>query len=357
MLSTANNQASWGVDHTNVASGRGRNSIRLTSKASYTHGLVVLDLAHMPGGACGIWPAFWMTGPNWPNSGEIDIIEGVGKNTENQMTMHTNDGCSLAGGSCQGNSGCFQRGGPYADTLNGQNGGIYAMEWTSDAIRIFFFSHGSAPADINSDSPNPSNWGNPVGTFQGGSSCTIDDHFMNHNIVFDTTFCGDWAGGVWSQDGSCASQANSCQDYVQNNPGAYSEAYWTVNSLKVYTTDGQSSPAPANVDAAPVVAPSSVAVQSPSPSPTSQPLTPPLPSAPVAPKPAPAPVAPKQAPAPSSPSQPAAGSKSTDGPMALRVAPDGTISLGPVEKKKRHHARHLALHTLKHGYHQHLEKV
>jgi hypothetical protein len=46
-----------GVDHTNVASGRGRNSVRLSSKKAYTHGLIVLDLQHMPGGQCGSWPA------------------------------------------------------------------------------------------------------------------------------------------------------------------------------------------------------------------------------------------------------------------------------------------------------------
>ena len=45
-----------GVDHTNVASGRGRNSVRLSSKKSYTHILVVIDLGHMPAG-CGTWPA------------------------------------------------------------------------------------------------------------------------------------------------------------------------------------------------------------------------------------------------------------------------------------------------------------
>ncbi|KAL8834083.1 MAG: hypothetical protein Q9170_003939 [Blastenia crenularia] len=45
------------VDSTNVASGRGRNSVRLTSKASYNHALIVIDLAHMPGNACGMWPA------------------------------------------------------------------------------------------------------------------------------------------------------------------------------------------------------------------------------------------------------------------------------------------------------------
>jgi hypothetical protein len=46
-----------GVDYTNVASGRGRNSVRLSSKKAYTHGLIVLDLQHMPGGQCGAWPA------------------------------------------------------------------------------------------------------------------------------------------------------------------------------------------------------------------------------------------------------------------------------------------------------------
>lgn len=40
-------------DSTSVASGRGRNSVRLTSTKQYTHALVVLDLAHMPGSAVG----------------------------------------------------------------------------------------------------------------------------------------------------------------------------------------------------------------------------------------------------------------------------------------------------------------
>jgi hypothetical protein len=46
-----------GVDYTNVASGRGRNSVRLTSQKTYTHYLTVIDLGHMPGGICGTWPA------------------------------------------------------------------------------------------------------------------------------------------------------------------------------------------------------------------------------------------------------------------------------------------------------------
>ena len=45
-----------GVDSTNVAP-NGRNSVRLSSKRSYNHMLVVIDLGHMPGGQCGAWPA------------------------------------------------------------------------------------------------------------------------------------------------------------------------------------------------------------------------------------------------------------------------------------------------------------
>jgi len=50
------------VDSVNVASGRGRNSIRVLTTKTYQHALIVLDLAHMPDNVCGIWPAFWMLG-------------------------------------------------------------------------------------------------------------------------------------------------------------------------------------------------------------------------------------------------------------------------------------------------------
>ena len=182
-----------------------------------------------------------MTGPNWPSSGEIDIIEGVNTQSQNRMTMHTNDGCSLAGSNCQGGLGCHIDGGgssSYGNGLNSANGGTYAMEWTSSQINVWFFSRGSEPSDINSANPNPANWGNPTGGFTGGSGCDIDSYFMNNNIVFDTTFCGDWAGVVFSSDSTCSALASSCQDYVQNQPGAFSDAYWAINYLKVYEQGG-----------------------------------------------------------------------------------------------------------------------
>jgi hypothetical protein len=37
--------------------GRGRKSVRIQSKTAYNRALVIADFAHVPGSACGSWPA------------------------------------------------------------------------------------------------------------------------------------------------------------------------------------------------------------------------------------------------------------------------------------------------------------
>ncbi|MCJ1290014.1 hypothetical protein MMC34_001549 [Xylographa carneopallida] len=262
LINTNNGLVYIGVDNTNVASGRGRNSVRLESKKTYTHALIVLDLAHMPAG-CGTWPAFWTFGPSWPNLGEIDVIEGVNDQTTNSMTLHTSDGCSAnspagaftgqqntyncyVGATNQSaNEGCgfsATADNSYGAGFNSNGGGVYAMEWTSDYIQIFFWPGGSAPSDALGDTPNPSSWGRPAALFQG--NCDIDQHFSDHQITFDMTFCGSWAGDAWG-DGNCAAQhGNSCNAFVQNTPSAFKETYWSVNSLRVYQNSPSSNTAP-----------------------------------------------------------------------------------------------------------------
>jgi beta-glucanase (GH16 family) len=71
LVYTQNGQVIIKADNTTVTP-NGRPSVRIVSNASYNKGLFLLDLEHMPTG-CGTWPAFWMVGPNWPNSGEIDV--------------------------------------------------------------------------------------------------------------------------------------------------------------------------------------------------------------------------------------------------------------------------------------------
>ncbi|KAL4802665.1 concanavalin A-like lectin/glucanase domain-containing protein [Aspergillus unguis] len=236
-----------GVDHTNVAPG-GRQSVRLSSTQTYNNGLFIIDLAHMPAG-CGTWPAFWILGPDWPNGGEIDIIENVNDATTNEMTLHTNEGCTIDSSGFSGtlltsncdvnaagqadNAGCgiqHTDSNSYGAGFNAAGGGVYATQWTDEAISIWFFPRSSIPGDISSGNPDPSAWGTPAARFAG--SCDIPAHFSDMQIIFDITFCGDWAGNTWGSS-SCSS-LGSCTDYVANNPGAFEEAYWDINSLRVY---------------------------------------------------------------------------------------------------------------------------
>jgi len=200
----------------------------------------------MPTG-CGTWPAYWMFGPNWPNSGEIDIIEGVNAQRTNQIDLHTAPGCNIQVPNSQGGTNLLQSNcnqdnagtGCGVSTSNTNNfgvgfnnigGGVYAMQWAGSGIYIWFFERGSIPGDISANEPNIPGWGTPLVTMEG---CDIDQYFANNNIVFDTTFCGQWAGSVWGSS-SCSALANTCEEYVANNPGAFQQAYWLINSVKVY---------------------------------------------------------------------------------------------------------------------------
>lgn len=80
----------------------------------------------------GIWPAFWMLGSNignvgWPKSGEIDILEYVGRDPHQvYTTLHTEDS--------HGNSKNSKK----TEIKNIEDGfHIYAIEWNKDKIEFF----------------------------------------------------------------------------------------------------------------------------------------------------------------------------------------------------------------------------
>jgi hypothetical protein len=56
---TRSGDAYMGVDYKTTlnSGGPGRKSVRISSKKSWTHGLFIADIKHMPGGICGTWPA------------------------------------------------------------------------------------------------------------------------------------------------------------------------------------------------------------------------------------------------------------------------------------------------------------
>jgi len=252
---TSNTPVYMGADHSSVASGRGRDSVRLTSKQTWTvkpgspSYLFVVDLVHMPTG-CGTWPAWWFVGPNWPNGGEIDVIEGVNVNTQNAITLHTSAGCSLQKGPCGtgtrsnhpncqssggDNSGCGISGAPnsYGAPFNSRQGGVNVLLWDHQNISSWYFPRGNIPSDLSrtSTSANPSGWGTPVAFWELGSNCPYT-HFHDIAMVFDLTFCGDWAGNVFNS--GCPGKG-SCKTFVQNNPGQFADAYWSINFVKVMT--------------------------------------------------------------------------------------------------------------------------
>lgn len=81
----------------------------------------------------GIWPAFWMLGSNiistgWPNCGEIDIMEHVGK--EPFHIHHALHGPGYSGGENVG--GSVRLAAPPSAAFH-----VYAIEWEADEIRWY----------------------------------------------------------------------------------------------------------------------------------------------------------------------------------------------------------------------------
>ncbi|KAF8830521.1 hypothetical protein HHX47_DHR2000957 [Lentinula edodes] len=121
----------------------------------------------------------------------------------------------------------------FGPTFNSNGGGWYAMELTDDFVKIWFWARGtSVPSDVSGGSStiDTDNWGTPVAYFPN-TSCSISSHFGPQNIIINLTFCGDWAGAVYSSSG-CPS---TCVDYVNNNPAEFENAYFDFLSLKAYT--------------------------------------------------------------------------------------------------------------------------
>ncbi|CAO2656238.1 Nn.00g050410.m01.CDS01 [Neocucurbitaria sp. VM-36] len=287
-----------GVDFTNKAP-EGRSSVRIESKKTWSQGLLIADIRHMPSSHCGTWPAYWLLGSDWPNSGEIDLVEGVNDYEHNAVTLHTSKGCIvdnstvsapnigetgnveaefsgfLATDDCdvaapdQGkNVGCSIKapktmpsvqlglGGDneetalpsYGTEFNKAGGGIYAMEWTSSAISVWFVPSNSVAYTTHfgnlTTSPDPSTWNmTPIARFSG-SGCDFTQRFQNLKIILDTTFCGEWAGKEWDQSCAAKTGVDACEAYVRDNPEAFKEAYWEIAGLKWFQRNAQPDPEP-----------------------------------------------------------------------------------------------------------------
>ncbi|KAH8197118.1 hypothetical protein TruAng_008723 [Truncatella angustata] len=256
-----NNKVKLGVDSTNIYDPNtdvGRPSVRLTSNEVFNYGLFIADFERMPASACGSWPAFWALnnqyGNVWPTGGEIDIIEGQNDAETNLFAAHTSTGCSVAGSGYNGiltrsdcNDDYYNRGctysasdkGSYGDTFNAAGGGVYAMEWTEERIKIWHFRRSEIPDDISFaplQTPDPSTWGAPQALFGGPSesSCETDKYFFNLSLAININFCGDYAGNLWNQSDCALTRGSSCTAFVASNPQAFVNSFWLINSIDIY---------------------------------------------------------------------------------------------------------------------------
>ncbi|CUA76819.1 putative glycosidase C21B10,07 [Schizosaccharomyces pombe 972h-] [Rhizoctonia solani] len=237
------------VDNTTtLEKGQPRKSVRIQSSKQYNGGLIVTDILHMPFGCSA---TYWTVGDNWPNNGEIDILENVNLATANQYTLHTgpNSTCTLdsnpvakykstsnmMGKVCASkdgaNAGCGfsdPEAASYGQAFNDAGGAVIAMEWQNTGIRIWRFKRDSIPADLQGDatSPNPDTWGSPVASW---TDATCDIANEKHNIVINTTLCGGWAGDAYAGSGCPA----TCTEQVME-PSNYDNAIWKIKSVTVY---------------------------------------------------------------------------------------------------------------------------
>ncbi|GGN73451.1 hydrolase [Actinoplanes lobatus] len=138
----------------------------------------------------GIWPAFWMLGDNlgsvgWPQSGEIDIMENVGK--EPNKLYGTVHGPGYSGGASIGGSRTL--GAPLGDAFHS-----YAVEWSPNLI-VWYLDGAEyfrvTPASL------------------GGNQWVFDHPFF---MILNVAVGGNWPG---SPDASTSFPQTMLVDYVR----------------------------------------------------------------------------------------------------------------------------------------------
>ncbi|MFU8873974.1 ricin-type beta-trefoil lectin domain protein [Micromonospora sp. SL4-19] len=140
----------------------------------------------------GIWPAFWMLGNDiatnpWPNSGEIDIMENIGREPS---TVHGSlHGPGYSGGNPLTGQTSLPGGQALADAFH-----TYAVDWAPDSITWYLdgvaYSR-KTPADA------------------GGNRWVFDHPFF---MIMNVAVGGNWPG---SPDGSTVFPQTMVVDYVR----------------------------------------------------------------------------------------------------------------------------------------------
>jgi hypothetical protein len=134
--------------------------------------------------------------------------------------------------------------------MNSIGGGVYAMDWLKEGIRVWFFPHSAIPADIRNGNPTTAGWGKVhlvhspahpsrwpiclarIATFPNISSIIRSSltSRIRSLCLADRRFCGDWAGALYPNSGC----PGKCTDKVAWDPQSFKSSYFGVKSLRVY---------------------------------------------------------------------------------------------------------------------------
>jgi beta-glucanase (GH16 family) len=141
----------------------------------------------------GIWPAFWMLGDNidtahWPNCGEIDIMENIGK--EPSIVHGTFHGPGYSGGSGVTAAYALPAGQKFSDDFH-----TFAVEWEPNVIR-FYVDESLYKTRTPSDLP-------------AGASWVFDHPFF---IILNVAVGGGWPG---NPDATTVFPQQMLVDYVR----------------------------------------------------------------------------------------------------------------------------------------------
>ena len=167
--------------------GREYTSARLKTegKKTFTYGRVEARMK-LPYGK-GMWPAFWMLGGNsWPDTGEIDIVENLGR--EPSIAHGTIHGPGYSGAAGPAGSYTLPGSAAFSDDFH-----LFAIEWESNAIRWYVddtLYSTKTPADIS------------------GKTWVFDHGFF---IILNLAVGGEWPG---NPDGTTVFPQRLLIDYV-----------------------------------------------------------------------------------------------------------------------------------------------
>ncbi|KAI0031213.1 hypothetical protein K488DRAFT_52606 [Vararia minispora EC-137] len=234
-----------------------RNSVRINTNDLYGVGsLWVADFAHVPYG-CGVWGAFWSTPTNtsinfapWPTGGEIDTFESWNLIQDSHYTLHTIPGCTVtnpsqtssafasmdcSAGNPVGAQGCSSNStdqNTVGPNFSNVGGGIWITELASTGISIWFFERANIPQSLkgNATSLDTSTFGTPAFNVPS-TSCNVGSVFKPQSLIFDITLCGE---ADYNQTQTCASRGACLQNTVWGNGSNFDEAYFEIQSIKVF---------------------------------------------------------------------------------------------------------------------------